>query len=109
MRSALAGFQSELSRIVKVADWLTTPQALESKMMPATLAIRCGAIVLLSGYFESFLKLCMCRFIEQVNCLGKPLSTLPARMKIIHFENGARALGREIRKARKTNDRIAAT
>jgi len=104
MRSALADFQSEISRIAKVADWLTTPEALESRMMPATVAIRCGAIVLLSGYFESFLKLCMCRFIAHVNDLGKPLSILPARMKIIHFENGARALGREIRKARKTND-----
>ena len=56
MRSALADFQSEISRIDKVADWLITPDALESKMMPATVAIRCGAVVLLSGYFETFLK-----------------------------------------------------
>lgn len=104
MRSALADFQSEISRIDKVADWLITPEALESKMMPATVAIRCGAVVLLSGYFETFLKACMCRFITHVNGLGKPLSTLPGRMKITHFENGARVLSKEIRKARKIND-----
>jgi hypothetical protein len=46
----------------------------------------------------------MCRFITQVNGLGKPLSTLPGRMKITHFENGARALSKEIRKAKKIND-----
>jgi hypothetical protein len=104
MRSALADFQSEISRIDKVADWLITPDALESKMMPATVAIRCGAVVLLSGYFETFLKDCMCKFITQVNGLGKPLSTLPGKMKITHFENGARALSKEIRKAKKIND-----
>ena len=104
MRSALTDFESEITRINKVADWLITPQALESKMMPATVAIRCGAVVLLSGYFETFLKNCMCRFITHVNSLGKPLSKLPGRMKITHFENGARALSKEIRKARKIND-----
>jgi hypothetical protein len=104
MRSALADFQSEISRIEKVADWLITPQALESRMMPATVAIRCGAVVLLSGYFETFLKACMCRFITHVNGLRKPLSKLPGRMKITHFENGARVLGKEIRKGKKIND-----
>lgn len=104
MRSALADFQNEISRIEKVADWLTTPQALESRMMPAGLAIRCGAVVLLSGYFETFLKACMCRFITSVNGLGKPLALLPGRLKITRFENGARALGREIRKGRRMND-----
>lgn len=104
MHSALADFQSEIARIDKVADWLTSPEALVSSMMPATVAIRCGAVVLFSGYFETFLKDCMCSFITQVNGLGKPLSTLPGKMKITHFENGARALGKETRKARKNND-----
>jgi hypothetical protein len=104
MRSALTDFRSEISRINQVADWLITPDALESKMMPATVAIRCGAIVLLSGYFETFLKDCMCKFITQINGLGKPLSLLPGKMKITHFENGARVLSKEIRKARKIND-----
>lgn len=104
MRPALADFRSEVARIDKVADWLTSPPALASEMMPATVAIRCGAVVLLSGYFETFLRACMCDFIAQVNGLGMPLSKLPERMKFIHFENGARALSRELRKAKKSND-----
>lgn len=104
MRAALAGFQSEIARIDKVASWLTSPPALSPVMMPATVAIRCGSVVLLSGYFETFLKDCMRGFITQLNGLGKVLSKLPMKMRFTHFDNGARALTREMRRARKLND-----
>ena len=64
------------------------------------------AVVLLSGYLESFLKDCMSAFISQVNNLGKPLSELPIKMKYTHFENGARALGKQLKQDRKNGNTV---
>jgi hypothetical protein len=103
MRSSLEAFQSEIKRIDTVANWLLTPPALVADMLSATAAIRCGCVVQLSGYLETFLKDCMCKFIGRVNGLGKPLAKLPPKMKLIHFENGARVLGTELHNARKND------
>jgi hypothetical protein len=101
MLAALKSFQQEIARIDEVANWLASPHALTSQMAPATWAIRCGSVVLLSGYLENFLKDCMAAFITQVNALGKPLSKLPVDMKYTHFEYGARALGKQLKKDKK--------
>ncbi|MGH7744268.1 MAG: HEPN domain-containing protein [Candidatus Dormibacteria bacterium] len=61
-------------------------------MAPATWAVRCGAVVLLSGYLESFIRDCMRAFIADVNALGHPLTKLPEGMKHTHFDVGARVL-----------------
>jgi len=92
MQAALTSFQQEIARIDKVADWLTSPAALTPDMVQATWAMRCGAVVLFSGYLESFIKGCMCAFIMKVNALGHPLTKLPADMKHTHFRLGAKAL-----------------
>ncbi len=97
MQTALTNFENEIKRIDKVAGWLTMPTALSTDMIPATLAVRCGAVVLLSGYLETFIKECMCAFITQVNNLGQPLSKLPDRMKHTHFRVGAKVLGWQLR------------
>jgi hypothetical protein len=97
MQAALTDFQQEIARIDKVAGWLTTPTALMPDMMSATWAVRCGAVVLFSGYLESFIRDCMCAFITQVNALGKPLTKLPEAMKHTHFRMGARALEWQLR------------
>jgi hypothetical protein len=104
LRTALANFRKDIDRIDKVADWLTSQPALASDMWPATWAIRCGSVVLLSGYLESFLKDCMCSFITHLNGLGIPLTKLPKKMKYIHFENGARALSKQIKRDKKSGD-----
>lgn len=104
MRIALRSFNREIARIDAVSDWLITPPALASSMLPATIAIRCGSVVLLSGYFEAFIRDCMQNFIGYVNALHKPVLTLPDKMRFTHFENGAKALSAETRKARKSND-----
>lgn len=104
MQAALKNFQREISRIDKVADLLASPPALAANMSTATWAICCGSVVLLSGYLESFLQECMCNFIGHVNDLGKPLSTLPIKLKYKHFENGARALSKQIRQDKKSGN-----
>jgi hypothetical protein len=94
---ALSDFKNEIARIDKVADWLTTPPALASDMFPATWAVRCGAVVLLSGYLESYIKASMNEFITQVNSFGHPLTKLPKKMTYTHFRAGAKALERQVR------------
>jgi hypothetical protein len=97
MQTAVANFRADLSRVEKLALWLTTPEALKVDMAQATWAVRCGAVVLLSGYFESFLRECMSAFIRDLNALNKPISKLPAKIRYTHFENGARALERLVK------------
>lgn len=104
MQAALASFQQEIARIDKVAAWLTTPEAIKPDMAPATWAMRCGAVVLLSGYLESFIKDCMRAFITQVNDLGKPLTKLPEAMKHTHFRNGAKALEWQLKEDKRAGD-----
>jgi hypothetical protein len=104
MRAALSSFQQEIGRIDKVAAWLTTPEAIRPEMAPATWAVRCGAVVLLSGYLESFIKDCMRAFITQVNDLGQPMTKLPEAMKHTHFRNGAKALEWQLREDKKVGD-----
>jgi hypothetical protein len=104
MQAALTSFQTEIARIDKVAAWLTTPEAIKPDMAPATWAIRCGAVVLSSGYLESFIKDCMCAFITRVNALGQPLTKLPEAMKHTHFRNGAKALEWQLKEDKKVGD-----
>ena len=104
MLDALAALRKNVNRINKVADLLSTPVALAPEMLPAAEAIVCGSVVLLSGYFENFLKDCMRSFIDGVNGMRKPLSKLPAKMHRIHFEKGARALAKQIKEDWKSGD-----
>ena len=97
MQASLTNFQTEIARIDKVADWLTTPPALAPDMAPATWAVRCGAVVLFSGYLESFIKDCMRAFIAEVNALGHPLTKLPEGMKQTHFRVGAKMLAWQLK------------
>jgi len=103
MQSALSDFKKELDRIDKVADWLQSPVALAPEMNAATWAIRCGSVVLMSGYFESFIKDCMCCFITSVNGMGQPLTKLH-KLKLIHFRNGSRALDKQFRRDKDSGD-----
>jgi hypothetical protein len=104
MRTALATFQSDIGRINKVVDWLITPPAAAPDMLPATVAIRCGSVVLLSGYLESFISNCMEEFITRLNSLGKPLDRLPNKLKLTHFDNGARVLQYQLKRDRRAGD-----
>jgi hypothetical protein len=104
LRSALADFRVDIDHVNKVVAWLTTPAALTTDMLPAARAISCGCVVLLSGYFESFIKECMRGFITAVNGLGKPFNVLPYNMRCTHFDKGGKALRGEIKRDRENND-----
>jgi hypothetical protein len=101
MHAALSRFQADIARIDKVAALLTSAPALSSDMLQATWAVRCGSVVLFSGYLETFMKDSMCAFITEVNALGHPLSKLPEDMIHTHFREGAAALKWQVRSDKK--------
>lgn len=76
----------------RVALSLSTPEALKPGQLPITNAISCASIVLLSGYFESYLKDTVREYISEINNLGKPIALIPYGMKVKHYAGGAEAL-----------------
>lgn len=85
-------FLNSLDVSEQVAISLSTPLALKPSQLAITNAISCASIVLLSGYFENFLKDVAKEYIENINCLSKPLSEIPFSMRLKHYSGGAEAL-----------------
>lgn len=85
-------FLDSLAVIDKVVTALSTPEALRPSQLPVTNAIGCSTIVLLSGYFESYLKDIVQEYIKEINGLNKPISSIPYEMQSRHYSGGAEAL-----------------
>ncbi|WP_126935446.1 HEPN domain-containing protein [Corallococcus sp. AB018] len=64
--------------------------------------IQCASVVLLSGYFESFLKQLAEETVVTICSLGAPFSTLDKRIREAHFEHGGRVL-QEVSKAARSS------
>ena len=90
--AATDDFLGSLDTVEKVAQTLSTPNALRPTQLPITNAVSCACIVLISGYFESFLKDAIKEYIEKINALCKPLSDIPFSMQSKHYSGGAEAL-----------------
>jgi hypothetical protein len=89
---ATDSFLSSLDIIDHVGLSISSPEALKSAQLPVTNAISCACVVILSGYFENFLKDVIREYIESVNGLGKPLCDIPFSMQYKHYSGGAEAL-----------------
>ncbi|WP_147466164.1 MAE_28990/MAE_18760 family HEPN-like nuclease [Pseudomonas syringae] len=85
-------FSSSLDTVETVAQSLSSPAALKPSQLTSTNAVSCSIIVLLSGYFESYLKDIIKEYIESINNLNKPLTTIPLSMQLKHYSGGAEAL-----------------
>ncbi len=85
-------FEGSLDIIEQVAHTLSIPAALHPTRLPITNAIGCSTVVLLSGYFESYLKNIIKEHIESLNGLLKPLTSIPLKMQLTHYTGGADAL-----------------
>ena len=85
-------FLESLDVIDRVALSLSTSEALKPSQLPVTNAVSCASIVLLSGYFESYLKEIVREYIGEINLLGKPIATIPYGMQVKHYAGGAEAL-----------------
>jgi len=104
MRQALVDFGSSLNRIRALGNYIlaNTGAALAD---PAILDLhetqQCGAVVLLTGYFEAFLKDLVRRFIEDLCASGVTFAGLPDTIRDCHFEGGGRVLTKASEAARK--------
>ncbi|MGX9568837.1 MAE_28990/MAE_18760 family HEPN-like nuclease [Pseudomonas sp. CFBP 5748] len=85
-------YLSSLDIIETVAQSLSSPEALKPSQLPSTNAVSCSIIVLLSGYFESYLKDVIREYVESINSLNKPLANIPLSMRLKHYSGGAEAL-----------------
>jgi hypothetical protein len=95
MRQALADFHTSLARIRLLADSIvaSTGTALsDPKLLSLHETEQCGAVVLLSGCFEAFLKDLVRQFFNALSGLGLPFSGLPRKIRDGHFERGGRVL-----------------
>lgn len=104
MRQALADFGSSLNRIRALANSIVagTGAALaDPSILDLHETQQCGAIVLLTGYFEAFLKDLVRQFIEDVSASGVAFAGLPEAIRDCHFEGGGRVLTKASEAARK--------
>lgn len=95
MRTALADFNASLKRIRHLADRIVseTGAALaDSKILELHETQQCGAVVLTTGYLETFLKDVVQSFVAGLSKSGVSFPTLPASMQDRHFEGGGEFL-----------------
>lgn len=90
--NATTEYHQSLDTAEEVANSLLVPAALSPNRLAVTNAISCASVVLLSGYFESYLKDLIREYIEGINGLAKPLSAIPNNMQCKHYSGGAEAL-----------------
>lgn len=90
--SATDEFLGSLDVIDRVVLSLSKPDALKPSELPVTNAISCASIVLLSGYFENYLKNIVREYIAEINTLGRPIALIPFDMQVKHYAGGAEAL-----------------
>jgi|SRR5581483_1605971 len=113
MGTALSDLTSSLARVRDIAD--------ENDRNIATIlsdagarnryeTIRCASTVILSGFFESFLKQAADESIASLCALNRPFSSLPDKIKCSHYEIGGQILSRRAQDDRsKRASRIQAT
>jgi len=85
-------FEASLDTIGLVANSLMSPEALRPANLSVTNSMCCACVVLLSGYFESYLKSLIKEYIESINSLGLEISNIPFAMQLLHYSGGADAL-----------------
>lgn len=85
----LTDYINSIGHIREVCNWLSTPPALTVQALPVNRSMCCGCVLLLSGYFESFLKDSIETFINKLNSLNIPIESIPREMVFQHFEGGA--------------------
>jgi hypothetical protein len=100
MRTALANLRTSLQRIRDItldidANALRALQNRSTLEMHET--IQCATTVIVSGFFESFLKDVAEAFISVVTAKGIPFLKLPPKIQKTHFEDGGAMVARKAR------------
>ncbi|HCE6814536.1 TPA: hypothetical protein N0H14_004567 [Pseudomonas aeruginosa] len=97
MDAAVQNFNLSLSNISNVCNKINSEafQALADAGLRANHETQqCGAVVLLTGYFEVFLKEVVKGYMEQVSLAEIPYASLPANILKYHHERGGAAIAK---------------
>ena len=96
MRRALSNLKRSVARIEAVAvDMAATPLSAPADVRARQETLRCASVVILSGFFESFIKDCAEAYVRELCRRNVQFSLLPSRMQKKHFETGGQLLGQK--------------
>jgi hypothetical protein len=111
MRVALEEFTKAVARVQQIADWLDSQagNVLATSQLATVNAMQCGCVVLLTGYFESFLKNVIEAAVRDINQLCMPFIALPRRIRHQHFEQGGQVLRALAARERRTSPGTTST
>jgi len=104
MRTALASFINSLNRVRDIAQDIDANAGQALASIPVLMrheTIQCASTVILSGYFESFIKAAAEAFIRDLCQKGRPFSQLPEDIRHSHFIEGGRILAESANAKRK--------
>lgn len=99
---ALADFGTSLNRIRALANSIVSATAAalaDSTVRELHETQQCGAVVLLTGYFEAFLKDLVRRYIEDLSSSGVAFLMLPENIRNKHFQGGGDELSKVVAKS----------
>lgn len=105
MNSALGEFKESLDGAAVVVDEIDAKIAgalADPRTRALTTYQSCGVVVLLSGYFEEFLRKLISGYCRELTLRGVPFSALPETMRHLHYERGGYVLN-EIARAHKSS------
>jgi hypothetical protein len=109
MGQALASFKASLGRVRDIITDMDSnaAQALRDAATRARFeTIRCACMVILSGFFESFLRNTAEESVKDMSSRGLPFSALPQRVRATHFTEGAAALMKISKEEKKQNSMV---
>jgi hypothetical protein len=100
MYDALRDLKRSLDRVREITSDIDAqaPQALANHALAKRLeTIRCSLIIIITGFFESFLRDTAEAFITNVNSRGIPYASLPVKLRVTNLQEGGRALMQRVR------------
>lgn len=109
MSQALTNFRASLTKVRDIIDDIDSNAALalrDSKARERYETTRCAVMVILSGFFESFLRTAAEEFVGEMCSRAVPFDVLPDRVRLAHFMEGAGVLMRQASKEKKDNPMV---
>jgi hypothetical protein len=106
MSKSLVSFKESLTRIRDIINDINAnaAQALRNADVRARYeTIRCAMMVILSGFFESFMRNLADEFIAELCARAVPFNNLPERIRATHFAGGANILLARAQKEKRAN------
>jgi|GEM_PF-2091737 len=100
MHDAISDLRSSLARVRDITLDIDSQaaNALADRALAERLeTIRCALVVILTGYFENFLRDVARDFISNVNSRGIPFAALPDKLRETNLAEGGRALTQRVK------------